>query len=101
MNLYVAAHVHHIEGGDIDADGSKDLFESLYGHACQDKYKVEIEWRDPGDMIIWDNTCVMHRSVGGGFVGKYPRDMRRVTVHDGSSQAWGLNDKSALSVGMP
>ena len=46
-----------------------------------------------------DNTCVMHRAAGGTFEGKYKRDMRRTTVHDGSSQAWGLNDKSAARMG--
>jgi alpha-ketoglutarate-dependent 2,4-dichlorophenoxyacetate dioxygenase len=41
--------------------------------------------------VIWDNTCVMHRATLGAFEGKYKRDMRRTTVHDASSHAWGLN----------
>jgi alpha-ketoglutarate-dependent 2,4-dichlorophenoxyacetate dioxygenase len=36
----------------------------------------------------------MHRAAGGSFEGKYARDMRRTTVHDGSSYAWGLNEQS-------
>lgn len=28
-------------------------------------------------------------------------DMRRATVHDGSSQAWGLNEKSNARMGFP
>ena len=99
MNLYIAAHVHHIE--DLGEAGSKELFDKLYHHALQDRYMVEIEWHSPGDLIIWDNTCTMHRAVGGDFLRKYRRDMRRVTVHDGSSQAWGLNEKTDVRVGMP
>lgn len=99
MNLYIAAHVHHIEGlGDAE---SRELFDKLYSHATQDEYVVEIEWENPGDLVIWDNTCTMHKAVGGDFLRKYRRDMRRVTVHDGSSQAWGLNEKSDIRVGMP
>lgn len=37
------------------------------------------------------STCVMHRAGKGTFAGKYKRDLRRTTVHDSSSQAWGLN----------
>jgi len=33
----------------------------------------------------------MHRAGGGSFEGKYKRDMRRTTVHDASTTAWGLN----------
>lgn len=28
-------------------------------------------------------------------------DMQRATVHDGSSQAWGLNDRNAERMGIP
>jgi alpha-ketoglutarate-dependent 2,4-dichlorophenoxyacetate dioxygenase len=100
MNLYVAAHVHHLEGPDGQQPPAK-LFEDLYKHACDDKYIVQIEWQNAGDMIIWDNTCVMHRALGGEFRTKYRRDMRRVTVHDGSSTAWGLNEKTDKRAGMP
>ena len=35
----------------------------------------------------------MHRAAGGSFEGKYVRDLRRTTVHDASTTAWGLNEK--------
>lgn len=99
MNLYIAAHVHHLDNL-ADAE-SKELIDTLYKHATQDKYTVEIEWRNPGDLVVWDNTCTMHRAVGGNFLRNYRRDMRRVTVHDASSTAWGLNEKSGKRQGMP
>jgi len=48
---------------------------------------------------MWDNTCVMHRATGGSFEGKYARDMRRTTVHDASSTAWGLNNVGEVKQG--
>lgn len=35
----------------------------------------------------------MHRACGGEFEGKHIRDMRRATVLDSSSTAWGLNSQ--------
>ncbi|EME47611.1 hypothetical protein DOTSEDRAFT_41985 [Dothistroma septosporum NZE10] len=99
MNLYIASHVHHLEG--LPKGESRELVERLYRHACQGKHVVAIPWENEGDVVLWDNTCVMHRSTGGGFEGKYVRDMRRATVHDGSSQAWGLNEKSTERMGYP
>jgi alpha-ketoglutarate-dependent 2,4-dichlorophenoxyacetate dioxygenase len=99
MNLYIAAHVHHIE--DLDAEKSQQLFDDLYEHCLQKKYILEVEWKEPGDLVIWDNTCTMHRAVGGPFLRKYRRDMRRCTVHDSSSLAWGLNEHTDLRQGLP
>ncbi|RDL32041.1 Clavaminate synthase-like protein [Venustampulla echinocandica] len=87
MNLYVAAHAHHVEG--LPEAESTELLKTLMEHATQDKYTTSISWKQPGDLIVWDNTSVMHRS--GKFAGGYVRDMRRTTVHDGSPTAWGLN----------
>ncbi|KAJ5390920.1 alpha-ketoglutarate-dependent 2-4-dichlorophenoxyacetate dioxygenase [Penicillium cataractarum] len=97
--MYIAAHIHHIEG--LDAEASRGLFDKLFQHATQPCYVLRIGWDSPGDMILWDNTSVMHRAVGGSFEGKFRRDMRRATVHDGSSSAWGLNERSNVRQGLP
>ncbi|RFN54478.1 alpha-ketoglutarate-dependent 2,4-dichlorophenoxyacetate dioxygenase [Fusarium flagelliforme] len=65
MNLYLAKHIHHIEG--LSAEESQALFNKLFDHATQDKYRLEVEWQNVGDLVIWDNTCTMHRAVGGPF----------------------------------
>jgi alpha-ketoglutarate-dependent 2,4-dichlorophenoxyacetate dioxygenase len=98
-NLYLAMHIHHIEG--LTAAKSQALFDMLFKHATEERYKLCIEWHDIGDLVIWDNTCTMHRAVGGAFAYKYRRDMRRATVHDDSSQAWGLNEKTDVRQGLP
>ncbi|EAT83517.2 hypothetical protein SNOG_09325 [Parastagonospora nodorum SN15] len=70
---------------------SAALFERLLKHVTQPKYILSVDWLNEGDMVAWDNTAVMHRATGGSFEGKFVRDMRRTTVHDDSSTAWGLN----------
>ncbi|EAU31760.1 conserved hypothetical protein [Aspergillus terreus NIH2624] len=60
MNLYIAAHIHHIEG--LGPEASQKLFDRVFTHCTQAKYVTEVEWKQPGDLIAWDNTCVMHRA---------------------------------------
>jgi alpha-ketoglutarate-dependent 2,4-dichlorophenoxyacetate dioxygenase len=95
MNLYIAAHAHHVEG--IPSHQSTELLKQLMDHATQEKYKMSVQWKNPSDMVIWDNTSVMHRA--GKMTGRYKRDMRRTTVHDSSSQAWGLNSREEKNPG--
>jgi len=97
MNIYVAKHAHHIEG--VSPERSEELLQTLIDHATQDKYTINVSWHGPGDMVMWDNRCVMHRAKGGSFEGKYARDMRRTTVHDDSSTAWGLNTVGEVKQG--
>lgn len=99
MNLYIATHIHHIEG--LEPEKSTALFDRLFSHATQPSNLIEILWESPGDLVIWDNTCTMHRAVGGPFLRTYKRDMRRATVHDSSSTAWGLNEHTDIRQGMP
>ncbi|KAH8434022.1 TauD/TfdA dioxygenase family protein [Aspergillus melleus] len=97
-NLYIAWHAYNIDGW--TREDSQPVIERLLEHASQDKYTFQVDWENNGDLVIWDNTCVMHRACGGSFAGKYVRDMRRATVHDSSSTAWGLNEKTDSRAGM-
>ena len=101
MNLYIAAHIHHIEN--VSEEKSRILLEKIFNfnHATQPRYVIEVEWKQPGDLVIWDNTCTMHRVISGPYSAKYRRDMRRATVHDSSSTAWGLNEHSTVRQGLP
>ncbi|KAK3290837.1 putative alpha-ketoglutarate-dependent 2,4-dichlorophenoxyacetate dioxygenase [Chaetomium fimeti] len=98
MTLYVARHAFRVDGW--TREESEPVIGELLSHASQDKYTVQVEWENDGDLIMWDNTCVMHRATGGEYQGKYVRDMRRATVLDSSSTAWGLNDPSGERSGM-
>ena len=39
---------------------SAALLDALWAHAIQDRFVWCQEWQ-PGDMVMWDNRCVMHR----------------------------------------
>lgn len=84
--LYLAVYIHHIEG--LDQQHRRGCSIGFLSHATQPRDVLRSDWNGPGDLVVWDNTCVMHWAVGGSFEGRYRRDMRRARVHDGSSSAW-------------
>ena len=105
-NLYVANHIHHLEypGSErkrVPEPEGTGLIERLLAHCSQDRYVLSVEWQEEGDLVVWDNTCVMHKAGEGTFMEKYARDMRRCTVHDGSGEAWGLNERTSIRQGLP
>lgn len=50
-----------IEG--MDDDEAQNLIKELMDHATQKKYEYRHQWKY-GDMVIWDNRCVMHQANG-------------------------------------
>ena len=44
---------------DVSHDESETLLEWIYERMTQDKYRYDHEWR-VGDLMIWDNRCLVH-----------------------------------------
>lgn len=83
MALFIAAHARDIIG--MPTDEGRALLKELIEFATQPKYVFAVTYA-PGDMVIWDNLCSMHR--GGDFDDlKYRRDMRRTTIREGAPPA--------------
>lgn len=78
--LFIAAHTMDIEA--MDKAEGRALIARLIAHATQPRYVFSVQWH-PGDLVIWDNLCSMHR--GGEFdYSAHKRDMRRTTVREGT-----------------
>jgi len=73
--LYLGRHASHIVGEDIET--SRALLQSLCVAACQPPRVYTHEWL-PGDVVLWDNRCVLHRARPWPTDQK--RDMRRTTI---------------------
>lgn len=76
----------------MSVEEGQALLKELMEHATQSKYIFKHEWANEGDIVIWDNTAVLHRATAGTYEGKFVRDMRRTCVMDASKHAFGLND---------
>jgi alpha-ketoglutarate-dependent 2,4-dichlorophenoxyacetate dioxygenase len=78
--LYLAAHAMHIHGMEIPE--GRILLRDLMEHATQTAFVYTHRWT-PGDMVMWDNRCTMHRACeyDAGSV----RELHRTTVMEEAS----------------
>lgn len=70
--LLIGRHAYGVQG--LSPEESERLLEDLADFACQPPRVWRHSWT-PGDAILWDNRCLMHRS--------YPWDLRepRIMYH--------------------
>jgi alpha-ketoglutarate-dependent taurine dioxygenase len=58
-SLFIGRHAHGIPG--LAPEESERLLDSLLEQACQPPRVLQHRW-SPGDVVIWDNRCVLHRA---------------------------------------
>ncbi len=83
-HLFVGVHVTQIVGW--TKGESRLLVAELIEHATQREFVYRHAWR-PGDLLIWDNRCTLHR--GKRYDLSQRRELRRSTVEDTASVALG------------
>jgi hypothetical protein len=71
--LYTGRHAYGIPG--LSAQASETLLRETLGEACQPPRTYTHQW-EVGDLVVWDNRCVMHRAC--------PYDMRQARALRGS-----------------
>ena len=57
--LYIGRHAYGIPG--LDPEASRRLLADLVDFACRPPRVYAHRWQ-PGDVVIWDNRCVLHRA---------------------------------------
>jgi alpha-ketoglutarate-dependent taurine dioxygenase len=75
--LYLGNHATHIRG--LPEPEGAALLAALLEHATQRQFVYAHRWR-LGDLIMWDNRCLLHRAVPNYAVGTYRRVMHRSVV---------------------
>jgi len=74
-SLFIGRHAFRIPGmADADAQA---LLDRLLEHACRPPRTYTHHWQ-PGDVLIWDNRCVLHRARPYDYT--EPRVMRHVRI---------------------
>ena len=74
--LFLGAHASHIVG--LRIEEGRMLLKELLDHVTQPQFCYRHEWQE-GDLIIWDNRCVLHRATPFDTM-RYRRLMQRTTV---------------------
>ncbi|MGI9421622.1 MAG: TauD/TfdA dioxygenase family protein [Hyphomicrobiaceae bacterium] len=75
--LFLGTHASHIDGMDMAA-GRKRI-EELEAHATQPQFIYRHSWR-VGDVLMWDNRCLLHRADPNFDAARHPRVMHRTCL---------------------
>ena len=75
--LFLGMHASHIEGQNILKSRLK--IEALEKHATNENFIFRHRWRD-GDLLMWDNRCLLHRADPNFDATQHPRVMHRTCL---------------------
>jgi alpha-ketoglutarate-dependent taurine dioxygenase len=75
--LYLGNHASHIFG--MPEEEGKALLDELLEHTTQPQFVYVHRWRK-GDLVIWDNRCLLHRAVANYDMGRDRRVLHRSVV---------------------
>ncbi|MGA8381643.1 MAG: TauD/TfdA family dioxygenase, partial [Stellaceae bacterium] len=75
--LYLGNHSSHIAGLP-EAEG-RALLDALVEHATQRRFVYAHRWRI-GDLVMWDNCCLLHRAVANFDTARERRILHRTVV---------------------
>jgi alpha-ketoglutarate-dependent taurine dioxygenase len=73
----LGTHVARVSG--LSEDDSKALLAELLAHATQPEFVYTHRWR-PGDIVMWDNRCLLHRAVANYAMSAHRRILHRTVV---------------------
>ena len=76
-SLFVGMYCSHIVG--IDHAAGRALLDQLLAHATQQRFVYTHHW-SPGDLVIWDNRCLLHRAVANYNMATSRRVLLRLVV---------------------
>jgi alpha-ketoglutarate-dependent taurine dioxygenase len=75
--LYLGNHASHILAMP-EAEG-RALLDELLEHTTKPQFVYRHRWRI-GDLVMWDNRCLLHRAVANYEIGRYRRVLYRSVV---------------------
>ena len=81
--LFMGLHASHIDGWPM-ADG-RALLAKLEAHATQDRFVYRHKWH-AGDVLMWDNRCLLHRADPNFDAALYPRVLHRTCLRGTSPE---------------
>jgi len=75
--LFMGEHASHIEGWPMEK--GRALLARLEAHATAERFIYRHRWR-PGDLLMWDNRCLLHHADPNFDAALYPRVLHRTCL---------------------
>lgn len=76
-SLFMGEHASHIDGRPISE--GRALLAKLEAHATSERFMYRHHWR-AGDVLMWDNRCLLHRADPNFDAARYPRVLHRTCL---------------------
>lgn len=76
-SLFMGEHASHLDGMPM-AEGRARILE-LEKHSTQDRFTYRHKWR-AGDLLMWDNRCLLHRADPNFDAALHPRVLHRTCL---------------------
>ncbi len=76
-SLYLGMYCSHVDG--MDQKEGRALVQQLQAHSTSAPFIYSHRWR-AGDLVLWDNRCLLHRATGGFDAQKHRRVLQRAVV---------------------
>jgi len=66
--LYLSTPERCVSVSGLDEQDGREVVRRLYAHSTDEAHVLRHRWC-PGDVVMWDNGCVLHRADHAGVVG--------------------------------
>ncbi len=75
--LFMGEHASHFDG--LPMEQGRAALQELEAFATQERFQYRHVWR-PGDMLMWDNRCLLHRADANFDAAQYARVLHRTCL---------------------
>lgn len=75
--LFLGMHAAFLDG--MSKEDSQAKIEALEDHCTQERFVYRHHWQQ-GDVLMWDNRCLLHRADPNFDAAKFPRVMHRTCL---------------------
>ena len=75
--LFMGEHASHIEFRPMEE--GRALLDRLTAHAIEERFVYRHKWR-AGDVLMWDNRCLLHRANPNFDAARFPRVLHRTCL---------------------
>jgi taurine dioxygenase len=76
-SLFMGEHASHLDDRSFDAGRAR--LANLEAHATQERFLYRHRWL-PGDVLMWDNRCLLHRADANFEAARYNRVLHRTCL---------------------
>jgi taurine dioxygenase len=75
--LFMGEHASYLDG--MEMREGRARIERLEEHATNERFVYRHRWR-AGDVLMWDNRCLLHRADANFDAARYPRKLHRTCL---------------------